>query len=128
MRKWVNKVNLTSFSTQNLFQIRACTRKARHLVVTTHCHANTPLGQSERAYYISYFIRLNGVQFNQSSAISEIVITTAMIISSFKFVFLQFTSSLCLISFLSSVKMNSTNWPALNVWVFIAQLVRALQQ
>ena len=128
MRKWVNKVNLMSFSTQNLFQIRACTRKARHLVVTTHCHANTPLGQSEHAYYISYFIRLNGVQFNQSSAISEIVITTAMIISSFKFVFLQFTSSLCLISFLSSVKMNSTNWPALNVWVFIAQLVRALQQ
>ena len=25
--------------------------------------------------------------------------------------------------FLSQVKMNSTNWPALNVWVFIAQLV-----
>ena len=48
-----------------------------------------------------------------------------MIISSLKFVFPQFTSSSCLISFLSSVKMNSTNWPALNVWVFIAQLVRA---
>ena len=31
MRKWVNKVNLSSFSTQNVFQIRACvisTRKA----------------------------------------------------------------------------------------------------
>ena len=50
-----------------------------------------------------------------------------MIISSLKFVFPQFTSSSCLISFLSSVKMNSTNWPALNVWVFIAQLVRALK-
>ena len=57
-RKWVNKVNLSSFSTQNLFQIRACvisSRKAKHLDVTTMItcsHANTPLGQSERAYYL----------------------------------------------------------------------------
>ena len=43
----------------------------------------------------------------------------ATIISSFKFVFAQFTSS----SFHSRVKMISTNWPAPNVWVFIAQLV-----
>ena len=28
-RKWVNKVNLSSFSTQNLFQIRACVISAR---------------------------------------------------------------------------------------------------
>ena len=61
-RKWVNKVNLSRFSTQNLFQIRAyviCARKAKHLDVTTmftYSHANTPLGQSERAYYLSYFI------------------------------------------------------------------------
>ena len=27
------------------------------------------------------------------------------------------------VPFLSRVEMNSTNWPALNVWVFIAQLV-----
>ena len=65
-RKWVNKVNLSSFSTQNLFQIRACVisaRKAKHLDVTTmftYSHANTPLGQSERAYYLSYFIKLYG--------------------------------------------------------------------
>ena len=57
-RKWVNKVNLSSFSTQNLFQIRACvisSRKAKHIDVTTMitcCHENTPLGQSERAYYL----------------------------------------------------------------------------
>ena len=34
-------------------------RKAKHLDVTTmftYSHANTPLGQSERAYYLSYFI------------------------------------------------------------------------
>ena len=37
-RKWVNKVNLSRFSTQNLFQNRACvisTRKAKHFDVTT---------------------------------------------------------------------------------------------
>ena len=35
-------------------------RKAKHLDVTTmftYSHANTPLGQSERAYYLSYFIK-----------------------------------------------------------------------
>ena len=34
-------------------------RKAKHLDVTTmftYSHANTPLGQSERVYYLSYFI------------------------------------------------------------------------
>ena len=37
-------------------------RKAKHLGVTTmftYSHANTPLGQSERAYYLSYFINYN---------------------------------------------------------------------
>ena len=37
-------------------------RKARHLDVTTtftYSHANTPLGQSERAYYLSYFINVH---------------------------------------------------------------------
>ena len=59
----MNKVNLSRFSTQNLFQIRACVisaRKAKHLDVTTmftYSHANTLLGQSERAYYLSYFIK-----------------------------------------------------------------------
>ena len=44
------------------FQIRACvigTRKAKHLDVTTmftYSPANTPLGQAECAYYLSYFI------------------------------------------------------------------------
>ena len=47
---------LVEFSTQNPFQIRACmisAQKARHFEVTTaftYSHANTPLGQSERAY------------------------------------------------------------------------------
>ena len=42
--------------------LRACVisaRKAKHLDVTTmftYSHANTPLGQSERSYYLSYFI------------------------------------------------------------------------
>ena len=61
----MNKVNLSRFSTQNLFQIRACVisaRKAKHLDVTTmftYSHANTPLGLSERAHYLSYFIKRN---------------------------------------------------------------------
>ena len=66
--KWVNKVKLSSFSTQNLIEIRACVisaRKAKHLDVTTmftYSDANTPLSKSERAYYPSYFINSNKQQ------------------------------------------------------------------
>ena len=34
----------------------ACTT-LRHTTMFTYSHANTPLGQSERAYYLSYFIK-----------------------------------------------------------------------
>ena len=45
-----------------------------------------------------------------------------------KFVFPLFTSSFC-VSFHSRVKMNSTNWPAPNIWVLIiAQIVKAMQK
>ena len=60
-------LNHSSFSTQHLFQIRACVisaRKAEHLDVTTmftYSHANTPLGRSEGAYCLSYFIKGNRV-------------------------------------------------------------------
>ena len=63
MREWVNKVNLLSFELENFFKIRACVisaQKARQLDATTMftcSHANTPLSQSERAYYLSYFIK-----------------------------------------------------------------------
>ena len=56
---------LVEFSTQKRFQIGACVvsaRKAKHLDVTTmftYSLANTPLGQSERAYYLNYFINWN---------------------------------------------------------------------
>ena len=38
-------------------------RKAKHDATTmfTYSHANTPLSQSERAYYLSYFINGNAV-------------------------------------------------------------------
>ena len=39
------------------------------------------------------------------------------------FVFPQFISSSFYVSFLLRVEMNSKNWPAPNIWVFIAQLV-----
>ena len=41
-------------------------RKTKQLDVTTmftYSHANTPLGQSERAYYLSYFINKGGIAF-----------------------------------------------------------------
>ena len=46
----------------NLFQIRVCVisaRKPKHVDVTTmftYSQANTPLRQSKRAYYLSYFM------------------------------------------------------------------------
>ena len=36
----------------------ACTT-LRHTAMFTYSHANTPLGQSGRAYYLSYFIKTN---------------------------------------------------------------------
>ena len=33
------------------------TRKRDVTIMFTYSHANTPLGQSERAYYLSYFIK-----------------------------------------------------------------------
>ena len=60
----VNKVNLSSFSTQNLSQFRTCVisaRKAKHLDVTTlftYSRANMPLGQSDCAYCLSYFYKM----------------------------------------------------------------------
>ena len=67
-KEMVNKLNSSSFSTRNLFQIRACvisTQKAKHLDVTnifTHSHANTSLGQSGHVYYLSYFIKYYIIQ------------------------------------------------------------------
>ena len=34
-----------------------------HTSVFTYSHANTPLGQSERTYYLSYFIKWHGTPF-----------------------------------------------------------------
>ena len=70
-KEWVNKVNLSSFELENFFKFDACVisaRKAKQLDATTmftYSHANTPLGQSERAYYLSYFINLNSPGHNQ---------------------------------------------------------------
>ena len=62
-KELVNKVNLSSFELENFFKFSACVisaRKAKQLDATTmftYSHANTALGQSERAYYLSYFIK-----------------------------------------------------------------------
>ena len=69
MKGWVNKVNLSSFELENFFQICTClisTRKAKHVDATTmftYSHANTPLGQSEHVYYLSYFISDNNYKY-----------------------------------------------------------------
>ena len=59
------KSKLGEFWTLKLFQIRAhviSARKAKHLdakTMFTYSHANTPIGQSERVYYLSDFISQN---------------------------------------------------------------------
>ena len=61
-KEWVNKVNMSSFELENFSKFGAyviSARKAKQLDATTmftYSHANTALGQSERAYYLSYFI------------------------------------------------------------------------
>ena len=58
MSEWVNK--LVEFLTQKLFQICACVSCVQKVKSTTftYSHANTLLGQSEHAYYLSlYFIK-----------------------------------------------------------------------
>ena len=40
----------------------------RHATMFTYSHATTPLGQSERVYYLSYFIMLTLVSVNHSSS------------------------------------------------------------
>ena len=67
-KEWVNKVNLSSFELENFFKFGACVisaQKAKQLDATTmftYSHANTALGQSERAYYLSYFIIYNNIE------------------------------------------------------------------
>ena len=61
---------LVEIWTRKLFQIYACVislRKAKHLDATTvftYSHANTPLGQSECTYCLSYFREHNGTVRN----------------------------------------------------------------
>ena len=40
----------------------------------TYSHANTPLGQSERAYYLSYFIKINKRKYFKKSFIVAVFI------------------------------------------------------
>ena len=40
----------------------------------TYSHANTPLGQSERAYYLSYFIKINKRKYFKNSFIVAVFI------------------------------------------------------
>ena len=64
-KEWVNKVNLSSFELENFFKFLLAwlaREKPNNLTpqpcLFTYSHANTALGQSERAYYLSYFIKI----------------------------------------------------------------------
>ena len=74
-RRMGKSSKLVVFWTRKLFQIRAClisARKAKQLegtIMFTYSHANTPLGQSERAYYLSYFINEDGSSFTRKQSL-----------------------------------------------------------
>ena len=60
MKEWVNKVNLSRFKLENVFKfVLAWLAREKQNILIPHMfiysHVNTPLGQSERAYYPSYF-------------------------------------------------------------------------
>ena len=67
---------MSSFELENFFKFGACVisaRKAKQLDATTmftYSHANTALGQSERAYYLSYFINYGLAAWGQASKTS----------------------------------------------------------
>ena len=72
---------LVEFWTRKLFQIRGCVisaRRTKHLDTTTmftYSHVNTPLRQSKRAYYLSYFINSNvGQHLWRNAEIKECIV------------------------------------------------------
>ena len=50
-------------SETNGFEMCRGNRKRDVTTMVTYSHATTPLGQSERAYYLSYFIKLNSTRY-----------------------------------------------------------------
>ena len=68
-RECINEVHLSSFQLKNLFKfvVAWLTREKQNILTSQLClhtrimdpcsHANTPLGQSESAYYLSNFIK-----------------------------------------------------------------------
>ena len=60
-REWINKVNLSSFRLKIFFKFVLVWSARENQNILRHSHvyirSNTPLGQSERAYYLSYFIK-----------------------------------------------------------------------
>ena len=50
-KEWVNKVHLSSFKLENFFKFVLA------LLAREKPNNLTPLGQSERVYYLSYFIK-----------------------------------------------------------------------
>ena len=56
-KEWVNEVSLSSFELENFFKfVLAWLASEKQNILTPQPQANTPLGQLEQAYYLSYFI------------------------------------------------------------------------
>ena len=60
-------------------------RKRDVSTMVTYSHASTPLGQSERAHYLSYFIKINCIQFISLRYINIVTIFILALLRSFFF-------------------------------------------
>ena len=67
------------------------TRKRDVTTMFTYSHANTPLGQSERAYYLSYFIMFN----SGMDALPTAVETSAKVVLNLAHAFTHYMHYVC---------------------------------
>ena len=61
-KEWVNKVNLSSFELENFFKfvLAWLAHEKQNILTSQPClHTLMQIRQSERAYYLSYFIKGN---------------------------------------------------------------------
>ena len=59
-----DEVSIKTYIFENLVIGDVACTTLRHTTMFTYCHANTPLSQSECAYYLSYLIIKNIVAFD----------------------------------------------------------------
>ena len=89
IKSWKRFLHLIFFlifvleSSTNGFEMCQGNRKRDITTMVTYSHATTPLGQSERAYYLSYFIKSSGHLLNnprQNDLQTEFLMTRVSVI------------------------------------------------